>query len=403
MSYFILKAKYGSFVDKMNKYRDANNFIPVDFVREINACLKEIEDYLGKNKSSEGQPTYKEWQELLKQYDDLIREIINYNAVYYYSDQIKPIFVDDPDILDKAKEGYTLIGYKGTNAQLASSFIEKIDHALYKPGEATTGASRGPGLYTTVDRNSAEDFAELEVVASAAQANRYLKTPKPTENYGIYVVNNIESVDLAKIDNDAVIFVNGSVLSFYIVKDREFIKGKSQEKLCESLFNYSESLLEAEFGGLAANEVKKIEDSKLPEGIIEHIDNRFNRHYVTECDNHEAEKSKYLKSDKAKQEFAILRIYAYDFFSMQGLTVGNQENLPADYVNYDYVQGIMDGGDNWEIKFNHSEVIFDALLATVSPSSDQGKILPYNTDFVPQPEIEEVNNASSKSVEVFTM
>ena len=95
--------------------------------------------------------------------------------------------------------------------------------------------------------------------------------------------------------------------------------------------------------------------------------------YMRMLKSHENALKIFKNSAEFTENIAILRIYVNNFFSLKGLTQEGNHELPDNWQEFDYLEGVMHGGGDldWEIKFNHKREVFDNLKATISKAEDK--------------------------------
>lgn len=103
--------------------------------------------------------------------------------------------------------------------------------------------------------------------------------------------------------------------------------------------------------------------------------------YQRSINRFEHRKSDFESTDEWERYGVVARIYVKGFFAMHGCKLLDQKQpLPADWANFDYIEGSMQGGKNqWEIKFNKHESVYAAIRVFSDPRVDANPDLPFGS------------------------
>lgn len=118
----------------------------------------------------------------------------------------------------------------------------------------------------------------------------------------------------------------------------------------------------------------KLKTPPIPEdiGALSPVERR---RISTLVDEHREARKVFYESDDCKSNMYFLLFFVRDFFVLRNKETKLQESYSAVFDHdYDYVEGHINGEDDWEIKFNKS--IYDRIRFIVVPLSELGTPLP---------------------------
>lgn len=290
-----------------------------------------------------------------KGFEQLGQEIEQHNHAIAkrYTAKVLQKFGDLPDIKTEierqSQEGYVLIGYKGVDLDRITRFRNEDFNVDYHGKlKNSAGTSRGGGFYTTPHFASAVDFE-----ARAATVVLMGEAPEPN---GSSISKLLERIDSLRQEENR----------------------RTAEELPNTLFQMVCSSLPSHLSLVAFCEKMHLLLKRGNDGYVPDYSANADFEKIT-CFYGEMQRQIERDSVMLQQHATIVRIYVQNFFTMNGLTLDPDDALPADWEKFDYLEGIIQGGDrekSWEIKFNKHKTIYGSIRAISEPRSYVGYDLP---------------------------